>query len=119
MHTTYSAITILQGDDITLLCRPSELDVALQWFYNGSVISNSPHFQFAPLLLNHYLTIFHANGTNSGNYVCAFTLKDKIIDQKSIVLTVAPSECSHCACKFDNLQHFTYICSHSMFVSFF
>ena len=86
----YSGITILQGDDITLLCRPSESDVALQWSYNGNDINSSPYYQFTPPL-NHDLTITHASDTDSGNYACAFRLRNEIVDEKSIVLTVVQS----------------------------
>ena len=33
VNTTYSGITILQGYNITLSCRPSPSDIALQWSY--------------------------------------------------------------------------------------
>jgi len=89
VNTTYSGITILQGDDITLSCRPSISDVALQWSYNGNDITSSAHHQFTPPFLNHNLTIFHANDTDSGNYVCAIKLKNM---QQNIILTVVPSE---------------------------
>ena len=95
MNTTYSGITILQGDDITLSCRPSQSDIALQWSYNGSDISSSPHYQFTPPFLNHNLTIFAASVTDSGNYTCAFKLGNKVIDRQSITLTVVPSECDY------------------------
>ena len=88
MTTTYSRITILQGDDITLSCSPSESDIALQWSYNGSDISSSSNHQFTPPFLNHDLTITNANDTNSGNYVCAFELKNM---QRAIFLMVVPS----------------------------
>ena len=93
MNTKYSGITILQGDDITLSCRPSQSDVALQWSYNDSDISSSPHYQFTPPFLNHDLTIFASSISDSGNYICAFKLGNKVIDQQSITLTVVPSEC--------------------------
>ena len=88
VNTTYSAITILQGDDITLSCRPSQLDIVLEWSYNGSDINNSSHYQFNPPFLNHDLTISHANDTDSGNYVCVFKLKNI---RQMISLTVVPS----------------------------
>ena len=91
VNTTYSGITILQGDNITLSCRPSPSDIALQWSYNGSDISSSSHYQFTPPFLNHDLTITHANVTDSGNYVCIFRLNNKAINQ-SINLTVVPSK---------------------------
>ena len=90
METRFSGITILQGDDITLSCKPSKLDMALQWSYNGNSIASSLHYQFTPQ--NHDLKISHANGTDSGDYVCAFKWRDKVIDQRTIVLTVVPSE---------------------------
>ena len=92
MNTTYSGITILQGDDITLSCRPSQSDIALKWSYNDRDISSSPHYQFTPPFLNHNLTIIHAEDTDSGNYTCAFKLSNEVIDQQSITLTVVPSE---------------------------
>ena len=95
MNTTYSGITILQGDDVTLSCRPSESDIVLQWSYNGSDISSSPQYQFNPPLLNHDLTITHANDTDSGNYTCAYELQSGTVDQQSIILTVLSSMCYH------------------------
>ena len=93
METPFSGITILQGNNITLSCRPSKLDMALQWSYNGNNIASSLiHYQFTPPFLNHDLTISHANDTNSGDYACAFKLRDKVIDQRTISLKVIPSE---------------------------
>ena len=88
VNTTYSSITILQGDNITLSCSPSESDIALQWSYDGSDINSSLHYQFTPTPLNHNLTIINASVVDSGNYVCAFELKNM---QETIVLTVVPS----------------------------
>ena len=92
VETTYSGITILQGDDITLSCRPSPSDIALQWSYNGSDIISSSHYKFTPSL-NHSLTITNADHTDSGNYVCAFRFKNRTVNQTTIFLTVVPSEC--------------------------
>ena len=92
METTYSGITILQADNITLSCIPSPSDITLQWSYNGSDISSLPHYQFTPPSLNHDLTITHANVTDSGNYTCAFILRNEVIDEQTIILTVVPSE---------------------------
>ena len=89
VDTTYSSITILQGDDITLSCRPSYSDIALQWSYNGSDINSSLHYQFTPPSLNHDLTIINASVVDSGNYVCAFRLPNI---KQTISLTVVPSK---------------------------
>ena len=89
MTTTYSSITILQGNNITLSCSPSESDIALQWLYNGSDVSSSPSHHFAPPFLNHDLTITNANDTDSGNYVCAFRLPNI---KQTISLTVVASK---------------------------
>ena len=98
--TPFAGITILQGDDVTLSCVPSQSDVALQWSFDNGEVSSSPNHQFAPPFLNHDLTITNANDTDSGSYVCAFKLRNRIIDQKIIVLTVVPSEfvCMHSLC---------------------
>ena len=92
VETKYSGITILQGDSVTLSCTPTKLDIPLQWSYDGNNISNSAHFQLTPSFLNHDLIISHATESDSGNYVCAFKLKDKVVDQQTIVLTVVPSK---------------------------
>ena len=90
--TQFAGITILQGDDVTLSCVPSQSDIALQWSYNDSEVGSSPNYHFAPPFLNHDLTINNANDTDSGNYICAFKLRSEVIDQKTINLTVVPSE---------------------------
>ena len=94
IQTPYLAITILQGDNVTMSCIPSVSDVALEWSYNGSDISSSPRFQFTPTFLSHDLTIIHADNSDSGTYLCAFKIRNEVIDQKSIMLTVAPSKCN-------------------------
>ena len=92
MDTAYSGITILKGDDVTLSCTSSQSDFELQWSYNDSNISSSPQYQFNSSSYNHDLTIINANITDSGQYTCAFVLRNEIIDQQSIILTVVPSE---------------------------
>ena len=92
IHTPYNGITILQGDDVTLSCTPSVSDIALQWSYNDDDISSSPNHHFAPPFLNHNLTIANANDIDSGNYVCAFKLKSRVIAQRNINLIVVPSK---------------------------
>ena len=94
VETPYAAITILQGDEVTISCVPSEADVALQWSHNGNDITSSSYHQFAPPFLNHNLTISHANDADSGTYVCAFRSKREEVEQ-SVSLTVVPSEYLH------------------------
>ena len=93
VNTTYSGITILQGENITLSCIPSPSDIALQWSYNSSDISSSAHYRFSPFY--HNLTIIQANVIDSGNYVCAFRLNNRTTDQ-SIYLTVVPCKYPYC-----------------------
>ena len=33
IETSYSVITIFQGNDNTMFCLPSKLDIALEWSY--------------------------------------------------------------------------------------
>ena len=87
----YSAITVLQGDEIALSCIPSQSDVALQWSYNGSDISSSSYYKFNPPSLNHDLTIPHASDTDSGYYTCTFKSRNKVLED-TIRLTVVPSK---------------------------
>ena len=107
VNTPYSGITILQGDDVTLSCRPSQSDIALQWSYNDSDISSSSYYQFTPPFLNHDLTIIHAEDIDSGNYICAFKLSNEVIDQQSITLTVVPSEYDYIIifCKYVTIDY--------------
>ena len=95
IQTPYSAITILEGDYVTMSCIPSVLEVALEWSYDGSDISSSPKFQFTPTFLNHDLTIIRADDSDGGTYVCAFKLRNEVIAEESIMLTVVPSECNY------------------------
>ena len=92
MDTAYSGITILEGDDVTLSCTSSQSDFEIQWSYKDSNISSSPQYQFNSSSYNHDLTIINANITDSGQYTCAFVLRNETIDQQSIILTVVPSE---------------------------
>ena len=92
IYTPYNGITILQGDDVTLSCTPSLSVIALQWSHNDSGINSSPNRQFAPPFLNHNLTITNANDTDSGDYVCAFKLKGRVVAQQNIKLAVVPSK---------------------------
>ena len=108
--TSFAGITILQGDDVTLSCVPSQSDVALQWSYNNGEVDSSSNLQFTPPFLNHDLTITNANDTDSGSYACAFKLRNRIINQKIIVLTVVPSE-------FVSM-HSLWPCFYCQFVSF-
>ena len=90
VETAYAAITILQGDEVTISCVPSEADVALHWSFNGTDITSSSNYQFTPPFLNHNLTISHPNDTDSGTYICAFKSKREV--EQSVSLTVVPSE---------------------------
>ena len=76
--------------------------------YNGHIImvklTVSSNLQFTPPFLNHDLTITNANDTDSGSYACAFKLRNRIIDQKIIVLTVVLSE---------------FVCMHSLWPCFY
>ena len=92
VKTPYSAITILQGDEITLSCTPSQSNIALQWSYNGSDISSSSYCQFTPPYLNHDLTIPHASDTDSGQYTFKSGIK---VLEDAISLTVVPSKCKY------------------------
>ena len=94
VETAYAAITILQGDEVTISCVPSEADVVLQWSFNGTDITGSTNYQFTPPFLKHNLTISHANDADIGTYICAFRSKREEVEQ-SISLTVVPSEYLH------------------------
>ena len=93
VETAYAAITILQGDEVTISCVPSEADVVLQWSFNDTDITSSSNYQFTPPSLNHNLTISHANDADSGTYICAFRSKREV--KQSVSLTVVPSEYLH------------------------
>ena len=114
VNTIYSGITILQGDNITLSCTPSQSDISLQWSYNGSNISSSSHYQFSSYY--HNLTIIQANVTDSGNYICAFRLNNRATDQ-SINLTVVPSKYPY-SCSY-NFINCLFLLSTSLFAKLF
>ena len=108
METPYAAITILQGDEITITCGPSEADVALQWSFNGDDVTSSSYYQFTPPFLNHELTLPRASDVDSGNYVCAFISKTEVVEQ-NISLTVVPSKYLHTIMIWPTYKYLTYV----------
>ena len=71
-------------------CIPSELEIAVKWFFNDTEVVNSPYYQLNPPVVNHYLTIPHLNTSNSGNYKCVVDIKDRV--EETIALDVVPSK---------------------------
>ena len=83
-------ITILQGDSISMSCIPSNLEIAIQWMFNGMEIADSSNYQLTPNVLNHYLTIPVLDVSDNGTYTCAVDIRDRV--EETITLIIVPSE---------------------------
>jgi len=86
---SFSSVTLLEGNAITLSCTPSIMEVVLQWTHNGEEVMQREDITFTPSILSHSLTIGNTIESDSGKYVCRAALEDMTVDQ-SITVTVVP-----------------------------
>jgi len=70
-------------------CIPSNMEIAIQWMFNGTEIVESPNYQFKPQVLNHYLTIPQLDFSDNGTYTCAVNIRDRV--EERITLVIVPS----------------------------
>ena len=91
-------VEVLNGQEVTLQCQPSNNNLELQWTYttmfdtDNNVDALGSRFQNQSSLL-HQLTIPVANITDSGNYTCTIKgLPDGITVSQTIILTVLSGE---------------------------
>ena len=91
---SFSSITLLEGNTITLSCAPSVMEVVLLWTHNGADVIQSDDISFSPLLLNHNLMIVNPRVEDSGVYTCRAAIEDILVEQ-NITVNVIPGNIVH------------------------
>jgi len=78
---SFSSVTQLEGNSITLSCTPSILEIVVLWTHNGTDIMQRNDISFSPPLLNHYLIISNPTLRDSGVFTCRAAIEDTLIEQ--------------------------------------
>ena len=86
---SFSSVTLLEGNTVTLSCIPSVIETVLSWTHNGEVINEDEDTIFLPMNLNHNLTLHSTVEDDSGLYSCRAQLDNEKVEQ-SITVTVVP-----------------------------
>jgi len=93
---SFSSITLLEGDTITLSCTPSIMEVVLLWTHNGVDVLQNDEISFSPPLLNHNLMITNPKIGDSGIYTCRAAIEDTLIKQNITVNVTAGNVVCRC-----------------------
>ena len=86
---SFSSVTLLEGNPITLSCTPSIMEVALMWTHNGAEVMQRTDITYTPSTLNHNLIIGNAMESDSGVYVCSAVQEDMTIED-TITVNIVP-----------------------------
>ena len=98
IRPSFSSVTLLEGNPITLSCTPSIMEVALMWTHNGTEVMQRRDITFTPSVLNHNLIIGNAMESDSGVYVCSAVQEDITVEE-SITVNIVPGNCTGvCMC---------------------
>ncbi|XP_065903440.1 uncharacterized protein [Dysidea avara] len=76
---SFSSVTLLEEDTVTLSCAPSIMEVVLLWTHNEANVVIRENIAFIPPVLNHNLIIRNATTNDSGVYTCRVALGDQSI----------------------------------------
>ena len=93
---SFSSVTLLEGNTVTLSCIPSVIETVLSWTHNGAVVNEDEDTTFSPMNLDHNLILDNTDVDDSGLYTCRAVLDNEIVEQ-NISLTVVPGTCRHCS----------------------
>ena len=86
---SFTSVTLLEGNTVTLSCIPSVIETVLSWTHNGAVVHEDEDTTFSPQNLNHNLILDNTDVDDSGQYICHAELDDETVKQ-SISVTVVP-----------------------------
>ena len=91
---SFSSVTLLEGNAITLSCTPSITDVVLLWTHNNTEVMQREDIAFSPTILNHNLNIGNTMESDSGVYICRAALEEEDMPvEQTITVTVVPGTC--------------------------
>ena len=86
---SFTSVTLLEGNTVTLSCTPSVIETVLSWTHNGAVVHEDEYTTFSPVNLNHNLILHNTDVDDSGQYICRAVLDDEIVEQSISVTVVA------------------------------
>ena len=90
IQRSFTSVTILEGESVTISCSPSIMEVGLTWLHNGTNIV-AEEIAISPPVLNHNLRIENSLPTHSGVYTCGVKIGEITAEQR-ITVTVLPGE---------------------------
>lgn len=85
---SFSSVTLLEGDSVTLTCTPSLDVIVVLWTHGSSNISQREDITYDTPILKHSLTIASTRLNDSGNYSCRVAIDDTNIKTFVIVKVI-------------------------------
>ena len=112
---SFASVTLLEGNTVTISCRPNVTDVVLFWVYNDNgtnITGSTGRISLSPAGINHNLTIIDPVMTDSGIYYCRTDVEDLIVEQY-INVTIVPGMyvCMLHRYRLDQSTQFECICA--------
>ena len=86
---SFSSVTQLEGNTVTLSCIPSVMETVLSWTHNETVVIEDEDTTYSPMNLNHNLILHNTDVDDSGQYICRAVLDSGIVEQ-NISVTIVP-----------------------------
>ena len=97
---SFSSVTLLEGNTVTLSCIPSVIETVLSWTHNGAVVNEDEDTTFSPMNLNHNLILDNTDIDDSGQYICRAELDNELVEQ-NINVTVVPGTVYMHVCSYN------------------
>ena len=86
---SFTSVTLLERNTVTLSCIPSVTETVLSWSHNGTNVNEDENTSFSPVNLNHNLILDNTDVGDSGQYTCRAILDDEVVEQNITVTVVA------------------------------
>jgi len=87
---SFTSVTLLEGDSVTISCTPNIVEAVLFWSYNGiNLTLTTEGIEFTPTGLNHNLILFNPTAADTGQYACHSTIEDQPVTETISVRVVA------------------------------
>jgi len=91
IKSSFQAVTLVEGDMVTLSCAPSVMGTVLWWTHNGSLIQRNS-VRMSTLHTSNWNFIIKNVGINaSGFYACRDAMDNPVL-QQNITVTVLPGD---------------------------